>query len=157
MSEEGESKKGSFVSGSTYGGMERFELNLAPVIDCLTVLIVYTMISASFITMGVFDTTVPTEGRSSPSTAQVQLRLDLNSDKSIEVTIEGNEKFNRRIASVGGDWNFEKLSMELSSVKEKWSGLNTATVAADPSVHYREIVRLIERTKKTVPYVVLGE
>ena len=42
-----------------HAGETDFELNLASIIDCFTVLITYLLVSASFISLGILDVSVP--------------------------------------------------------------------------------------------------
>jgi biopolymer transport protein ExbD len=49
------SRRHRFGSGGTHPAEIDFELNLAPIIDCLVVLITFTLISASFLSVAVFD------------------------------------------------------------------------------------------------------
>ena len=145
------------ISGEGDGHPGEFELNLAPVIDCLTVLIVYTMVSASFLSLGAFNTTVPSEGKATASLIPVQVRVDLNQDRSIEMTVDGADKKILKFEAKSQDWDFSSMSQNLNELKGKYPLLNTVTLAAEPQVNYLEVVRVVERTKQSFPNVVLGE
>jgi biopolymer transport protein ExbD len=43
------------------GASQDFDLNLAPIIDCITVLIAFILISTSFISIGLLDAGIATE------------------------------------------------------------------------------------------------
>ena len=157
MSEEEGRRRRSFIRGATGEHAGEFELNLAPVIDCLTVLIVYTMISASFLSLGTFATTVPSEGSSAVSLVPIQVRVDMNPDRTLEMTMSGPEAKTHKIEAKDQDWDFVSMNNTLMELKGKYPTFATVTLAADPQIQYREVVRGIERTKESVPNVVLGE
>ena len=115
------------------------------------------MISASFLSLGSFSTTVPSESSSAVSLVPVQVRLDLNPDRSIEIVISGAESKNIKFEAKQSDWDFDSVTATLSDLKGRYSALTTVTLAADPQVQYREVVRSVEKVKITVPNVVLGE
>jgi biopolymer transport protein ExbD len=158
LSDEKESsgRRRSFLRAEEANSGE-FELNLAPVIDCLTVLIVYTMISASFLSLGVFNTTIPSEGKASASLIPVQVRVDMHRDRSIEMTVSGAEKQSKTFVPKEQDWDFNSMIGVLNELKGRYALLTTVTLAADPQVHYNEVVRGVERSKQSIPNVVLGE
>lgn len=155
-----ETRRRSFVfkPGGHHGAGDEFDINLAPVIDCLTVLIVYTMVSASFLSLGVFGATVPSESMStvvSPPTIQVQVNLTRN--HTIEVTTSGQERGKVTLPPQGSEWDLNGLGEKLAQLKSRFSSLNTVTVIAYSGIEYRDVVRVIERSKRSLPHVVLGD
>lgn len=155
-----QTSRGSYLALSgehSFGHSGDVEINLAPVIDCLTVLIVYTIISASFLSLGVFQTTVPSESSSQAQLAEVQVRVDINTNHTIDMSISGTEKKSETLAAHGDDWDFSALANRLESLKNRSHSLNTMTLAAQTGVTYRDVVRAVEQSKRVLPNIVLGE
>lgn len=151
------SRRGRFLRKRSAGGQD-FELNLAPIIDCLTVLITFTLVSASYLSVGIIQAEVAAAS-SAPveqSPTDVTLSIELRSDKSIAVKLGGKVKRTHRIDATGGDWNWNALTDHLAFVKSEWPQLQSAVLVADNSVDYREVVKSMEITKKAVPSVLLG-
>ena len=63
------------VSGSGGKKDSDFELNLASIIDCFTVLITYLLVTASFITLGILDVTVTSSLASTEQTHSPDVML----------------------------------------------------------------------------------
>lgn len=67
-------------SGSK-GGSQDFDINLAPIIDCFTVLITFMLVSASFLAIGIFDAGVEAAGTSAANTKPPAVHLELSLQK----------------------------------------------------------------------------
>src|SRR5437588_4073509 len=87
------------VSSARFGGRfgkrftsgQDFDLNLAPIIDCLTVLIAFVLISASYLSVGILEAGVAASGATQQVdvSSPVSLAIDLRRDHSILVTLSG--------------------------------------------------------------------
>ncbi len=142
-----------FVSG------QDFDLNLAPIIDCLTVLIAFVLISASYLSVGVLEAGVAASGATQQVdvTSPVSLSIDLRRDHSILVTLSGKKHRSHVVpAAPGGRWNYDALTDHLAFVKSEWPMLKQAVLMAENDVDYREVVKSMEITRKAVPSVFLG-
>lgn len=140
-----------------------FEINLAPIIDCFTVLITYLLVSASFISLSVLDVQVasvsdqPAQDQNPPTESQT-LIIDLQANKTMNVIVTGKEPVHMPIpASANGHWDLAQLIAMVEGAKAKWPSIAEASVKADPTLEYREVVRIVEGLKKTMPKVFLGE
>ncbi|OFZ74017.1 MAG: hypothetical protein A3K03_11870 [Bdellovibrionales bacterium RIFOXYD1_FULL_44_7] len=130
-----------------------FELNLASIIDCLTVLITFLLASASFISIGILDAGVAAAGveASSVKPPPVNVAIEIKKDKSFRVKVTGKES---RTVTVDG--NKEQLQKELQAIKGRWSSLNAVTVLADSDIEYQDVVQTMEAARKVLPAVLLG-
>ena len=137
-----------------------FELNLASIIDCFTVLIAFMLVTASFLSIGILDAGV---AAAAPSTAQnsepppIQITLELNKDHSITVKTTGKEtKTNTLVAGKELSWNYDALTASLDDLHKRWPTVGAITLQADNLVEYRDVVKTMEVTKKSMPVVLLG-
>jgi biopolymer transport protein ExbD len=138
---------------------EEFELNLASIIDCFTVLITYLLVSASFISIGVLDVNIATPSPSSESTPEpkVSLSIQVEMDRNISVRLTGEDNKQISVPPKDGRWDYDGLLDAIKPLKDKWPELNEAVVAATPDIEYQEVVKAVEVAKKVVPVAYLGD
>lgn len=149
-------------SRSGHGAEQDFELNLASIIDCFTVLITYLLVSASFIALGTFDVSVPTLRSSGDTTPEptISMSIKVSSTHDLLIKLEGGEASKEpevRIPAADGKLDQQNMLARLVELKGRWPDLDTATLSASGAVEYSEIVQIIEATKKLIPSVGLGE
>lgn len=128
-----------------------FDLNLAPIIDCFTVLITFLLISASFLSVSLFDagfTPVEQMGDTNPPPITIQ------------IMVEGDERF---VIDVKGKMTLkqayktrEELVNALKEVQEKYPKVDTLTMTASDAVEYEAIVQTMEVVRPYMPAIVLG-
>ena len=154
-------KLGALASKHSHGEQD-FELNIASIIDCFTVLITYLLVSASFITIGVLDVnvapsspsvTLPSEASKAPLTIFVNLRAT----KGIQLRVDGASEPLIAFPPKDGDWDFTSLSDQILGLKQKYPELASATLNAADDIEYREVVKAVETIRKNVPAVTMGD
>lgn len=135
-----------------------FELNLASIIDCLTVLIAFILASASFLSIGILDAGIAAAGtaQSDSTPPAVTVTVELGKDHAMQVKLSGKANATTPIAAKAGAWDHEKLTLELQAIKEKWKDVNAAILSADNSIEYKDVVKSMETIRKTMPAVMLG-
>jgi biopolymer transport protein ExbD len=135
-----------------------FELNIASVIDCFTVLITYLLVSASFISISALDIDIAGAGDAPQSEPPpVSIALQLENNRSLVIKITGAERDSWLVEPKDGTWDTDSLNAKLASLKEKWPAVTSALIGADDSLEYKEIVRVVETAKKTLPSITLGD
>lgn len=143
------------------GSEQDFDLNIAPIIDCFTVLIAYLLISASFVSMGFFDVGVSTtsEVTAAADTKPPEefMSVALGQGNSLTIHLRGPETRAVAISPRGGARDYAGLVATVKEVRAKWPSLSEASVSADPEVGYGEIIRTIETLKKEISKVYVGE
>jgi biopolymer transport protein ExbD len=148
-------------SKSKHAGEQDFELNLASIIDCFTVLITYLLVSASFISLGVLDVNVLTQRPDGDTTSEPPMSLSLRIDGNHEVAMRleggGHNEQTIRVPAKDGALDAPGLEQRLADLKREMPELDTATVRAGGGVEYFELVSVVESTKKLIPAVSLGE
>ncbi|MEK6578077.1 MAG: biopolymer transporter ExbD [Bdellovibrionota bacterium] len=142
-------------------GVEDFELNIAPIIDCFTVLIAYLLLSASFISIGIFDVGVTVPSDASVSVNQdtkASLTVELSRNKDVLIRLVGSDldEIVKIPPAVDGERDFDRMTKGVSEIRRRLASLNEVTVTADNPVQYREVVKAVESLKKSVPKVFLG-
>jgi len=141
------------------GKDQDFELNLASIIDCFTVLITYLLVSASFIALGVFDVSVVSSVASTQNAPgqTVDVTVEIDDQRNIRVRLSGTETGLVSIPPQASRWDYEAMGEALQKVKAKWPDLAGVVLAASTKVEYRDLVTTIERIRQVVPNVALGD
>lgn len=140
------------------------ELNLAPIIDCFTVLITYLLVTASFLSLAALDVGVSATGTAAPpaeSTAPPPMVM------SLEVLSGGDIKINVRGGVSGREYPFlvrarlglhddEQLLVKLAEIKKRWPAITEASVSAEPTVIYKDMVSVIKKIQEAMPKVFIS-
>ena len=77
------------------GSSQEVELNLAPIIDCFTVLITYLLVTASFLTFAAVDVSISANNPSKQETPSPEdthplvMTLDLDAENQILLRVSG--------------------------------------------------------------------
>lgn len=149
-------------SKSKHAGEQDFELNIASIIDCFTVLITYLLVSASFISLGVLDVSVLTQRPDGDTSSEppISLSLRIFGNNEVVMKVDGrhaDESAMRVPASADGNIDTGELEKRLVAVKNEFPELDQATVRASGATQYAGLVQVVESTKKLIPSVSLGE
>lgn len=151
------------MSVAVEGSDQDFDLNIAPIIDCFTVLIAYLLISASFVSVGFFDVGVSTVSQASaqespPSSPQELMAVGLGTGRTLEIKLSGPESATVAIPPrAGGERDYIRLLSEVHSIRSRWPALEEVSVNADSQVEYREVIQAIDSLKKEMPKVFVGD
>jgi biopolymer transport protein ExbD len=145
------------------GGSQDFELNLASIIDCLTVLITFLLASTAFISIGILDAGVAAAGTTSASTAPppVNLTLELGQGHSMTLKTSGKSNSSQSVGASsdtakGPQWNIEGLTQKLQALHQQYPTVSAITLTADNSVEYKDVIQVMDTTRKVIPVVLLG-
>ena len=135
-----------------------FELNLAPIIDCFTVLITFMLISASFLAVGILDAgagvvSQPVQGETPPPIA---VEVQLQPGNKISIKLSGKSTQNYEIPARNGSWDFEKVQAQLSDIKSKWPTTDSIMLSAMDEIEYQNIILAMENIRKIIPGIALG-
>jgi len=146
-------------SGKGKGASQDVDLNIAPIIDCITVLIAFILISTSFISMGLLDAGIATETaqqEENKKPPEVELGLELLENKSLIIKVTGKKNQNITIENTDGEWNYLKLTETLQELKASHENTHSLTITAQNSIPYKEVVKAMEASSKHFPGVILG-
>ena len=85
--------------------------------------------------------------------------IELDASKQLGIKLSGGKQNVNLAVSIGAinsDWDLKALVDKLEELKAKWPELNEASVTAEPSVKYKEVVKLVEALKKAMPKLYLA-
>jgi biopolymer transport protein ExbD len=137
------------------GSEQDVELNLAPIIDCFTVLITYLLVSASFISLTVLNVGVSASGTAAPAppagTPPLSLSLKLAATKNFKLKLTGGPKRLDQSFDVASD----DLLDRARALKQTYPDLNDISVSADPTVQYKDVVKTVESLRQVIPKIYL--
>ncbi len=139
-------------------GSQDFELNLAPIIDCFTVLITFMLASAAFLSIGIFDAGIAAAG-STPSSSKppaINITVELKEKAAISLKVTGKENRTSNISAAGESYDYESLLRQLGEVKNKWPDVAAVTLMANDDIEYKHVVKSMEQIRKSMPVVLLG-
>src|SRR4051812_8043711 len=91
-------------AGLGHSGELDFDLNLAPIIDCLTVLITFTLVSASFLSVSIFDAGagLPDQSQTDQKPPVVSISLVLKQSGALEIQVTGQANKTVNVAALDG-------------------------------------------------------
>lgn len=129
-----------------------FELNILPILDILSVLICFLLLTAVWVQVGTIDTkqaigdNTATSGKNPPSIwvtvandGVVTLSLrDLPKAQSLESQIPRT--------STGVNW--ESLNTKLQALRNQWPDLKTGIVQPSSQTPYKDVIRLMDQLKQ---------
>lgn len=138
--------------GGRGGAAQDFELNLASIIDCFTVLIAFMLATASFLSIGIIDAGIAAGGTEAKSKEPPPVVLTIEIKQDLGITIKASGKTNQSFSAS----NKEELAGRLAQIKSQWPTLQAATLVADNKVEYKEVIGTMEVIRKQIPAVMLG-
>jgi biopolymer transport protein ExbD len=157
------------IGGPGGSGNQDFDLNLAPIIDCMTVLITFMLASASFLSIGILDAGVAAAGATAvtdQAPPPVNVAVEIGKDQNFVVHVTGKETLNIPIArgngqataqnSAASPYDYDNLTRQLASIAGRYTAVKAVTLSADNSVEYQDIVKAMDVVRKTMPVVLLG-
>ena len=123
-------------------------LNLTPMMDVLTVLVVFLLITAVFTSITVMDLNVPTNAGASVSNKpnfaiEVIVRkagLEIANGSSVEAAIPKQD----------GKYDLKKLSEMLIRLKGQYPQKEDATVLMEPKIEYDYMVQVMDAVRGAV-------
>jgi biopolymer transport protein ExbD len=153
----------SATFGATGGGRgsesQDFELNLASIIDCFTVLIAFMLASTAFLAIGIMDAGVAAAGSTSTNTTPpaVNITVEIAKDHTLAIKVTGKVTETIPVAAAKDQAiDFNAMSTQLAALKTKWADVQAVTVLGENTVEYQDIVQTMDAARKTLPVVLLG-
>ncbi|MDR3607063.1 MAG: biopolymer transporter ExbD [Oligoflexia bacterium] len=155
------------MSGGSSGTDGDFELNIAPIVDCFTVLIAYLLVSMSFISLGMFEVGVAASGDPAQAVAQPEtppavpltLSLTLNSSNAISIHLTGGPTHLDQTTMIdpkSSGYDLDLLKTDLQKLRSSYPELKEVNITAEPAVKYKAIVKAIEAAKTEIPKAFLA-
>lgn len=135
-----------------------FELNLASIIDCFTVLITFLLASSAFLSIGILDAGVAagTPAQETGTPPAIQINVELLDDSALEIKVSGKVDRKIKLAKKGDEADYENLTKELAQLKAQFSGVDALTLSASDNIEYSNVIVAMDKIRKTIPVVLLG-
>ncbi len=122
------------------------EVNIIPIVDCFTVVIVYLLSTASIISISSIYAEIVQSGAGGATVAQEQV--------SVSVTLQENRQLRIRVfeqklseafldQTANRDYDFTQLQQWARQFKEKYPGVREVSLLAEGAVEYQELIRAI--------------
>jgi biopolymer transport protein ExbD len=154
------------MSGPVDGGSNQdVDLNLAPIIDCFTVLITYLLVTASFLTLSSVDVGVAATGTGTPPPVEsnapppMVLTMELKAGGEIGLLIRGGtlkKEIAITVPAGTARWDMATLKKRLEQIQTKWPELTEVSVSAEPTVIYKDIVLVLHEIQDVMPKVYIS-
>lgn len=135
------------------GPSQDFELNLAPIIDCLVVLIAFLMVSLSYLSIQMMDASVASAGGAVTQE---------NKGKSLEVTVIGQDKIQWEVTQSGrrlqkGQSTLGSLDADLAVLSQSGAALlPVALIKGGADLKYETLIQSMDVLRNHSTDVQLG-
>ncbi|MGE3975831.1 MAG: biopolymer transporter ExbD [Bdellovibrionales bacterium] len=133
-----------------------FELNLAPMLDMLVVLITVLLVSFTSIRLGVLDGLIPqpianaVEEDRKKTERTFSVAVSVSPKSGFVVTVKENGKENKHtIANVDGKFDFTKLHNQLVQLKLQHTDTFRIELMPSEEATYNDIVQVMDRVRTT--------
>jgi biopolymer transport protein ExbD len=146
------------------GNNQDCELNLAPIIDCFTVLITYLLVTASFISLSSLDVGVSASGTASETTPSgpppfyLTLQIKLSNELTLKI---GGGTLTKEVeisvpAQANGAYDMDMLRRRFEQIQKKYPSLEEVSIGAEPTIPYKELVHVINDVRKSIPKIFIS-
>ena len=134
-----------------------FELNIASIVDCLTVLITYLLAAATFLSLGMMTVTLPSYSSDStpPETPSLLVTIQLLGNGKIKIKRSGKENGEETLSGETEEV-FQHLGKRLESIKDRHPNISNVMVGSSDNVHYGILIKTIEVTRKVIPQIAIS-
>ncbi|MGZ3773370.1 MAG: ExbD/TolR family protein [Pseudobdellovibrionaceae bacterium] len=130
-----------------------FEINILPILDILSVLICFLLLTAVWIQIGTIDTRQAIGDNSTVDAKKnpPSLWITVKNQGSIELSMRDlpNKKtFEEQIKASGTNVNWAVLEQKLQSLRTQWPDLKTGIVRPDAEASYGDVIRIMDKLKQ---------
>ncbi|QWV92899.1 biopolymer transporter ExbD [Geomonas oryzisoli] len=123
-------------------------LNLTPMMDVFTVLVVFLLITAVFTSITIMELSVPT-GAGAAAAAKPNFAIEVIVRKA-GLEIANGKSVEAVIPKQGDRYDLEKLSEVMRGIKAQYPDKEDATVLMEPKVEYDYLVQVMDVVRGTV-------
>ncbi|MEN0057363.1 MAG: biopolymer transporter ExbD [Bdellovibrio sp.] len=129
-----------------------FEINILPILDILSVLICFLLLTAVWIQIGTLDTKQAigdnsTAGAKNPPS----LWITVNSQGAVQLSLRdvpGSKNYEENIQGAGRKVNLQALEQKLQGLRSKWPDLKTGIVRPEAQASYGDVIRIMDKLKQ---------
>lgn len=129
-----------------------FEINILPILDILSVLICFLLLTAVWVQIGTLDTRQAigdnsTAGAENPPS----LWITVDTQGAVQLSMRDlpNKKtYEEQIRSSDRGVNWEVLEAKIQALKQQWPDLKTGVVRPEAQASYGDVIRIMDQLKK---------
>ncbi len=120
-------------------------LNLTPMMDILTVLVVFLLVTAVFMSITIMELSIPASG-ASPAASRRNIAIEVIVRKT-GLQITNGSAVQATIPIKDGAYDIELLSKMLVRLKEQYPEKQDATVLMEPSIAYDHLIQVMDAVR----------
>jgi biopolymer transport protein TolR len=129
-----------------------FELNILPVLDILSVLICFLLLTAVWLQLGTIDTKQAigdnsTAGDKNPPSLWVTLQKDGTVQLSLR-DVPQAKNLEDSVAKTKTGVNWETLQAKIQSLRSQWPDLKTSIVRPEARASYGDVILIMDQINK---------
>lgn len=129
-----------------------FELNILPVLDILSVLICFLLLTAVWVQMGSIDTKQALgdnaiSGAKNPPSLWVTLQKDGTVELSLR-DVPQAKNLEHRVPKTAQGVNWESLDSKIQALRNQWPDLKTSIVRPEARAAYGDVIKIMDQLKK---------
>ncbi len=121
-------------------------LNLTPMMDILTVLVVFLLVTAVFMSITIMELSIPASGPASAAAAKPDRSIEVIV-RSTGLQIANGSSVEATIPNKDGNYDVEQLSRMLVHLKEQYPDKQDATVLMEPSIAYDHLIQVMDAVR----------
>jgi len=141
-------------------GAQEVDLNLAPIIDCFTVILTYLLASTSFLSLAALDTAVGVrDAATAAANAEPALEFQLLESGALRMRWNPSDEPPLEWSPRAGERMADNSAMRAAIRKARTRNplLGEAVVSAEGRVPYGRLIDLVEALKPAFSRVILAE
>ncbi len=132
-----------------------FEINIIPILDILSVMICFLLLTAVWIQVGTLDTRQAVgDNRADASQNPPSVWVTMENDGTLVVSLRDlpssqarKARLETEIRKTRSGVNWEGLYHFLESLHSQWPELKTGIVLPNPSTPYKDVIRVMDQLK----------
>ena len=120
-------------------------LNLTPMMDILTVLVVFLLVTAVFMSITIMELSIPTSaGGAAPGKQNINIEVII---RKTGLQIANGSTVQAAIPKKDGKYDIELLSKMLVRLKEQYPEKQDATVLMEPTIEYDYLIQVMDAVR----------
>lgn len=120
-------------------------LNLTPMMDILTVLVIFLLVTAVFLSITVMELSIPTSAAGpAPGTPNIAIEVII---RKAGLQISNGSSVEAAIPIKDGVYDVDQLSKILVRLKEQYPEKQDATVLMEPTIEYDHLIQVMDAVR----------
>lgn len=120
-------------------------LNLTPMMDILTVLVIFLLVTAVFLSITIMELSIPAGGAAAAQSGQnIAIEVII---RRTGLQVSNGANVQAVLPKKDGAYDLEQLSRMLVRLKEQFPGKQDATVLTEPSIEYDHLIQVMDAVR----------